>query len=252
MPTFLTETANGLRRWEADDFDHAREQHVVAFPVDNSDLSAMPEAARENIARAGVDTLFPERIQHVWRVLDEGQYEAEGCNLYTRRDGLHVGRPFTDAERVDSERRSKSYAAFMDAATAEWQSLIDAISNLLPGDRAAGLWQTGGMCLAIGWALEDAGEGKTVEDGAYAMLTVEDDTLPPTRAEAINKYERGAGYALGVYIDGDEAISGEGALVTFPMLDARQGDDGHAAVQLTKTAEALLDARRSIIAQSPS
>lgn len=47
MMTFIVETENGLRQWQADSVDHAREQHADAFP-DEAILDAWgPPADRE-------------------------------------------------------------------------------------------------------------------------------------------------------------------------------------------------------------
>lgn len=150
-----------------------------------------------------------------------------------------VRRPQTAAERADSARRSAAYARAMAHVESEWKSLVDELNKLLGKTATASMWQTGGMCMAIGWCPTDVGPEATV------MVTIEQDTLPHDRADADMTAERNdAGeletvrrpqrFMVGAYRDEDESME-------FQAKDGRAlcaAVDGTVAHDPSKDAEA--------------
>lgn len=133
------------------------------------------------------------------------------------------------AEPNDAGGRVSRYDQAVAAATAQWQHLIDAL-------RAAGvnaeMQQTGGMCMAIAWGLDDT-------TGGYALLTSDTGPLSSVRADELPT----AGYRVGVHLhDGDEATS-----FTLPDFRARdQADDQAAAQHAVALARAVRETSRSL------
>jgi hypothetical protein len=134
--------------------------------------------------------------------------------------------------------RMTAYADTMDAAEEQWEHLIEAIRAEGP---EAHLWQTGGMCLAIGWALEGT---------AYAMLTTDQGPLPHVRAEARVPFTHDPdqtfpmNWTVGVYMDDED--TGETTYVTLPG-DADDPDkDARIARYATAIARTIYETEKQL------
>lgn len=188
-----------------------------------------------------------------WEVLgvvgESDTLDCEGGYFYSSRpypelghgtvdDGprMRVRREQTSDEKADSARHAESYGRYMDAADDSWRSLCEAISRRLPGDLKATVWQTGGMCLAIGWKLDEDSE-------AHAMLTDEHGPIRQLREETGHWKDRETGEEtrkqlkpmLGVYLDEAMSMCGEGKwanLDGFALADSNRDDE--LAEQLVK------------------
>ena len=145
-------------------------------------------------------------------------------------------RPKTDKDR----RWAEGYAAFMREAEAQWAPIIDALREA--GAVDPGVEQTGGMCLAIGFRVE--------QDCPFqVILTGADGPIAATREE-----EQGAGdwrdappcCAVGPYVgltdDADVELH-----VEFPGDLARVGTEARVAADAVRIARSqLADARREL------
>jgi hypothetical protein len=141
----------------------------VAWPVNvqGNDEFNWVEADGE---RRAFDT-DDEAADCLWQIIEELGF----AHRFVRGRALHpMGgtAPYIDPRSTEDQRWAEGYASFMDAASAEWEPLILALRD---AGVDAHLWQTGGMCLAIGWMLSDDPEGPS------AMLTGFDGPLAPKR-----------------------------------------------------------------------
>jgi hypothetical protein len=152
--------------------------------------------------------------------------------------------PLTD----DDRRRTDRYFSVVDRITASWQHLTDAINVELERERTnpnhphfgverrASVWQTGGMCMCIGWAWKDHDDVEW-----EAMLGSHDGPLEHDRAESA----KSGGYSLSCG-PADEQMTGEAPIITLPMFSARNAElDERAARYLVALATAMERARRS-------
>lgn len=174
----------------------------------------------------------------VWTVLPDDFLEDnkhKPGHIYSRRQGSLVERPQTAEERDESKRHWEWYEKFMDAAGESWAHLIDALNESLPEGRKASLWQTGGMCLAIGWQLND--------EGAYAMLTDQHGPFSQLRTDYVERTDDGKpwGYMLGVYIDDDDDGTESYTIIDVPVSD--ESKDAELAVAVHAQAQELLGRR---------
>ena len=110
MRTYQVITKHGARDWQAEDADHAREQHVDAFPEEAvlavqaaprlftssaeawavaREISAMP---RKGEARPQGSGYYSERADHdVWLVEVKPRADRYGNPRVLREDGTAVG-----------------------------------------------------------------------------------------------------------------------------------------------------------------
>lgn len=115
------------------------------------------------------------------------------------------------------------YFETVDRIAADWQPLIDALKAA--GAPDADMWQTGGMVMAIGWALPEHGEQ------AHAMLTSDLGGLEHERASEVS-----SSYMLGVYMG--DLDTGEASYFTIPGTPADPTGDrlvGRFAVGIAAT-----------------
>lgn len=162
-------------------------------------------------------SVFVDPDGTTWEVLSEDfdiASMSEPEVIYSTREGSRVRRPMTADERARSKRHSDWYAQFMRTAESAWSGPITALQE---AGIDASLWQTGGMCLAIG-----AGFG----DGHELMLTSVDDVLSQTPDEhlVVTEGDDGEtvtdapGWFLGVYFGGDEMDGDQGTYWNFDRL----------------------------------
>lgn len=127
-----------------------------------------------------------------------------------------------------------AYFTAIDRAAAQWQPLIDALRAA--GARDADMWQTGGMVMAIGWALPGHGES------AHAMLTSDLGGLEHLRANEVSN-----SWMLGVYMG--DADTGEASYFTIPGLPVDPSGDrlvGRLAVSIAAAAAGALAAEADV------
>jgi hypothetical protein len=129
--------------------------------------------------------------------------------IYSQRDGTRVRRAMTADELAASRRSADAYFAFMDRAEAAWSGPITALRDA--GMDGAGLWQTGGMCLAI---------GVNFGDGHHLMLTDAEGPLSPSPDRYMeDDYPADLRHwVIGVYTD-DESDPDGSAYVEWTDLD---------------------------------
>lgn len=146
-----------------------------------------------------------------WEAVPDPDAVGEPGIIYSGRDGVRVQRPMTADERASSDRHAEWYGQFMDTAERAWAGPITALRE---AGIDAHLWQTGGMCLAI---------GATFGDGYELMLTAENDVLSQTPDEHFfDEEDRDAApdWFLGIGLTDDEGQEG-----TYWVFDGFQVTD---------------------------
>lgn len=132
--------------------------------------------------------------------------------------------------------QATTYDEAMDAITASWQHLIDALRT--EGVDAA-MWQTGGWCMAIGWSLG----GEAGWTFPYAMLTSYDGPLEHDRADERRADGTASTYYVGVYLDEDD--TGDIGF-SLPMCRCPDpADDAVAARHAVAIAAAMYDREKA-------
>lgn len=109
-----------------------------------------------------------------------GEADEDGLARYVRRE--------TEQDR----RWSEGYARFMREAEEQYAGIITRLNYELPQAWHASMWQTGGMCLAIGISRREA------PGDAYALLTCAE-PLPPDREDPGVDEPEYSRWHLGIY-----------------------------------------------------
>lgn len=145
--------------------------------------------------------------------------------IYSGREGKRVRRAMTAAERAESERHAAWYAAFMRSADLAWAGPVGALRH---AGFNASVWQTGGMCLAIG---ADFGAGH------HLMLTTVHESLAASPAEYVTSDELAEDrfWHLGLYVEAEDDGLPDSA--EFHELDLDVTDRTHDAQLAAKVAE---------------
>jgi hypothetical protein len=140
-----------------------------------------------------------------WTPISRDAPMVSGC-VYSNRGGARVFRAQTPEEAAESARYADRYAATMQRANDAWAGLTGALTEAIGVPFT--VWQTGGMCLAIGACLDTAAG----EEGPTVLISGDVDTLPAYREPGEFK-----GTLVGVYRTGEEVYSGEGYMAELPV-----------------------------------
>ena len=142
--------------------------------------------------------------------LIEAMHDEFYARGYSITSWTEAGRVTTYRQpTADDQRRADRYAATMARADAQWAHVVNAFKAA--GFADTSVWQTGGMCLAVGVPLAD---------GWYAMLTSAGGALDVDR-----RTEAGQPWIVGLYSPDDEHPSGNEGYV----LDVHGSDAGDPA-----------------------